>query len=251
MKPQMKSQWDCVLQNLGDWQGSFTQLSPAGELIEEVPSLISLQGINDNRAIHLVLRRFYAANPDQPHELVMDFSTAGAGALFFESGAFSEGGIYYSTGLKFGAELGFIHQDRRLRLVQIFDSNSQCSRLTLIRERRVGSDAPERPPLSLSDWSGNWQGETTTLYPNSSDCEVLPISRADAAQAEFQQEGLTYQALCLPDGAISICPVQLAVGQAFTLEAGWLLQPNLRQRLIRRYGADGKWLSVTWTVEQR
>ncbi|NJM69861.1 MAG: DUF3598 family protein [Scytonema sp. RU_4_4] len=31
----MKSQWDCVLQNLGEWQGSFTHVSPQGELVED------------------------------------------------------------------------------------------------------------------------------------------------------------------------------------------------------------------------
>jgi len=90
----MKSQWDCVLQNLGEWQGSFTHFSPQGVLQEDIPSLISLQGIDDNRAIHLVLKRF-CLTPDStervPKEMVVDFSALGRGALFFETGAFSEG----------------------------------------------------------------------------------------------------------------------------------------------------------------
>jgi hypothetical protein len=45
------SQWDCVLQNLGEWQGSFTQISPAGEVLKDTPSLISLQGIDNNRTL--------------------------------------------------------------------------------------------------------------------------------------------------------------------------------------------------------
>ncbi|NMG18657.1 DUF3598 family protein [Brasilonema bromeliae] len=30
----MKSQWDCVLQKLGEWHGSFTRVSPQGKLME-------------------------------------------------------------------------------------------------------------------------------------------------------------------------------------------------------------------------
>jgi hypothetical protein len=63
----VKSQWECVLQNLGEWQGSFTRLLPTGEEIEDTPSLISLTGVDDNRlsrgqatpTIHLALTRYY------------------------------------------------------------------------------------------------------------------------------------------------------------------------------------------------
>lgn len=27
----MRSQWECLLENLGEWQGSFTRFSPQGE----------------------------------------------------------------------------------------------------------------------------------------------------------------------------------------------------------------------------
>jgi len=60
----------------------------------QTTSLISLAGVDDNRAIRLVLKRF-CLTPDStervPKEMVVDFSALGRGALFFETGAFSEG----------------------------------------------------------------------------------------------------------------------------------------------------------------
>lgn len=276
----MKSQWECVLQNLGEWQGSFTQLSPDGEMLKDIPSLISLKGVNHNQAIHLLLQRFYPDEagviPTQPHELVRDFSTTGPGSLFFESGAFSEGSIYFSTGLKFGAEFAFIHADRRMRLVQMFNSNSQLDQLTLIRERRVGTDAPERPILQLDQLLGEWQGEAITLYPNSSEQAQFSTTfrlfwndghliqqvsnpqtderlmlQLNGAKLCFEQNGVPFQSLLLPDGASATCPTEIRPGYAFFLETAWLLQPHLRQRMIRHYGADGKWMSATFITEQK
>ncbi|MBF2047136.1 MAG: DUF3598 family protein [Elainella sp. C42_A2020_010] len=131
----MKSQWKYVLQNLGEWQGSFTQLSPTGEILKQIPSLISLRGVNNNQSIHLRLQRYCPdesdAVPAQPHELVRDFSTTGAGALFFESDAFSEGSSYFATGIQFGAEFAFIYNDRRMSTVAIEEFTESAIALIL------------------------------------------------------------------------------------------------------------------------
>ena len=63
-------------------------------------------------------------------------------------------------------ELGLIAGDRRLRLVEQFDSESQLTRLTLIREHRQGTPAADRPPLTVEQLLGDWQGEAVTLYPD-------------------------------------------------------------------------------------
>ena len=93
----MKSQWECVLENLGEWVGSFTTVTPQGELIEDIPSMIKLTGIRDNQAVHLVLNRFYPlpnSTEKYAKEVVWDFSTPpGIGAIYFETGAFSSGGL--------------------------------------------------------------------------------------------------------------------------------------------------------------
>ena len=285
----MKSQWDCVLQNLGEWQGSFSHFSPQGVLQEDVPSLIALEGRDDNRVIHLVLKRFYLA-PDStervPKEMVVDFSAPGLGALFFETGAFSEGSIHFAPQGRFGAESCLVDQNRRLRLVMLFDA-SRFSKLTLIREQRVGTDVPEQPLLKLEDLLGEWRGQQVTRYfaketvdrqssnvrlgqqgagfvqqsdetGRSTPCEYLQES-AQSSAFEFELEGQVYQTLLLPDGASATCPKQITEGNPFFLEIGWLRPPisslkNVptdRQRLIRQYNEQGEWVSLTWVTEQR
>jgi Domain of unknown function (DUF3598) len=260
------SQWESVLQNLGEWRGSFTMLSPTGELQEDIPSLISLQGVDENRSIHLELNRYYpvAGAPEREHrQLVLDFSAPGAGAVFFETGAFSEGSLFLSP-TRFGAENCLVDGDRRLRLVQMFEQN-QFLRLTLIREQRVGTDAPEQAPLELADLLGEWQGEAVTLSPGRSSAERRSVSWTMTRQSEthivldagvtasvnrpglqFERQGQIYQTLLLPDGGFSISPVAIAPGKAFSLESGWLRSPTVLQRLIRDYNDKGEWNGSTW-----
>jgi hypothetical protein len=292
----MKNQWECVLQNLGGWQGSFTRLSPQGEVLEDVPSQITLTGINHNQAIHLVLRREYAvpgSSDRSPQEMVFDFSAPGVGALFFETGAFSEGPLHFSSGSPFGAEFCLIDGDgapgdRRMRLIQQYKAG-MLDRQTLVREQRIGTDAPERSPLQLSDLLGNWHGTAITLYPQNAQppsvadtsLQLAPIT--DTQLSHQSQWGdleetwtsaivpptsiitspphhLTtpphlhtqpYQTILLPDAASSTCPTQITPNQPFFLEVGWLLQPTLRQRLVRRYTATGQWESLTLIQENR
>jgi Domain of unknown function (DUF3598) len=283
----VKSQWDCVLQNLGEWQGSFTRLSPTGEEIEDIPSSITLTGVDENRlsrgqatpTIHLALTRHYpdADGIPQPQEMAFDFSEPSAGAIFFETGAFSEGSPYLRIGVPGGAEFAFRHEDRRLRLIQQFDRDGSLFRLTLIREGRVGTNAPERPPLDLAGLEGVWQGKAVTLYPSSTQVVELPttqtlvlrddrivtLSQNIGSQvtestlticAEADRIRLTNQStqvVLLPDAAYALCPTQIEPGIAISLEVGWSIAPNVRQRLIRTYTDRGEWLSLTFIIESR
>lgn len=63
----------------------------------------------------------------------------------------------------FGAESCLVDQNRRLRVVMLFDA-SRFSKLTLIREQRVGTDAPEQPLLKLEDFLGEWRGQKVRQY---------------------------------------------------------------------------------------
>jgi hypothetical protein len=185
--------------------------------------------------------------------MAIDLSAPGAGALFFETGAFSEGGIYFTNHAKFGTEFCLItpSKDRRLRLVQMFDDTGKFDRLTLIREQRVGSNAPERPSLLLNDLLGTWQGAATILKPQRTATETVIRETIQTEQLEFEQDGLSYRTLLLPDGAFATCPIQITAGRAFSLEMGWLLAPHLRQRLIRQYDATGSWIALMLMIETR
>jgi hypothetical protein len=279
----MKSQWECVLENIGEWVGSFTTVTPTGELIEDIPSIITLEGIRDNQAIHLVLKRFYPlpnSTERYPKEVVWDFSTPpGVGAIYFETGAFSSGVIAVSSGVKSIFEFSLVAGDRRFRMIQMFDLNQQLDRLTYVREYRQGTNLAERPQLIIADLLGKWQGRSIALYADDRSSSTMDIDStftisdtgyqlisdgssiglkvandnltANLLQFTDERDRQSYQMLLLPDGGYAIIPTQIGLGQPFHLEIGWIHQPGKRQRLVRQYDSTGKWQSVTFITEVR
>jgi len=270
------TQWNCLLQNLGEWEGSFTRFSAQGDEMEDTPTVVSLEGLNDNQTIRQIIRRLTPA----PNEKVLEYSTLGRGILFFEDGAFSQGSLQFAPFSEFGAELGLIYGDRRLRLVQLFNRQSQCDRVTLIREHRAGTTTSDLAPLTVDNLVGIWNGEATTLYPDwrepstfssrlqiqregdrllqrlsfgsgASDQAIASVAEIDGNRLTFTQSVQPVQVVLLPNGASSNCPIQIKSGEAFFLEVGWLIQPNLRQRMIRSYSDKGEWLSLTLVTEQK
>jgi Domain of unknown function (DUF3598) len=63
--------------------------------------------------------------------------------------------MQFSPLAEFGAEFGFIEGDCRLRLVTMFDTDSNLARITLIREVRQNTTEVARSPLSLDLLLGN------------------------------------------------------------------------------------------------
>lgn len=275
----MRSQWDCLLQNLGEWQGSFTRFSPQGEQLEDTPTVVSFEMLNDHKTMRQIVRRL---PPNQPiDEKILEYSSLGRNILFLENGAFSLGSIQWGPFSEFGAELGLIEGDRRLRLVQLFDRTSQLERLTLIREQLAGTNTPARPHLTVEQLLGEWQGEAVTVYPDFRASETYPTvlkihqensdslvqqltfgtgnaARTITSKAQingsvltFTESALPTQVLLLPDGASANCPLQIKPGHFFILEVGWLVQPNKRQRLIRTYSDKGEWVNLTLVTEQK
>ncbi|HEY9611790.1 DUF3598 family protein, partial [Allocoleopsis sp.] len=239
----MLSQWQCLLKNVGEWQGSFTHFSPQGQYIEDTPTVVSLEGLNNNQTIRQIVRYL---PPDQAvDEKVLEYSSLNRSILFLENGAFSQGSIQWGPFSEFGAEFGLIQGNRRLRLVQLFNKESQLAQLTLIREKLAGTDAPERPPLTLEQLLGEWQGEAVTIYPDWRSPDTYPThleiqredsespkgttrsdrivqqltfgggasartirstAKVDGSILHFDQSPLPTQVLLLPDGASSNCP---------------------------------------------
>jgi hypothetical protein len=276
----MATQWDYLFKNLGAWQGSFTQLSPQGEVLEDTPTIVSFTGLNQNQTMRQVVQRYSSDGNEVVDEKVFEYSSLGKGILFFENGAFSQGSIQLAPYSEFGAELGLIVGNRRLRLVQLFDRTGTLDRFTLIREKLANTDPPERPSLQLEDLLGEWQGEATTIYPDwrSSDTTTMSLKLrqegdrltqeltfgsgasqqtiASTAQIEgsrlyFDGSNPPVQVLLLPDKASATSPLSVKVGQPLFLEVGWLVEPELRQRMIRRYDSKGAWVSLTLVIEQK
>ena len=84
----MRSQWECLLQNLGCWQGSFTRLSTKGEILEDIPSETSLELKEDNQTVRQVVRRFY---DDQPQDLVLEYRSLNKSTTFLKMELFPKG----------------------------------------------------------------------------------------------------------------------------------------------------------------
>lgn len=269
------SQWTNLLQNLGAWQGSFTRLSPQGEIQEDIPTLVTLEGMNDHQSIRQTIQHF-STTGEVVQEKVLEYSSLNRGILFFENGAFSQGSIQFAPFSEFGAELGFIDGNRRLRLVQLFDTHSNLSRLTLIREHRLNTPASERPPLTVEMLLGEWQGEAVTIYPDWRNADTYPTTLSINLEGDrlsqhlktpqfeltstaningstllFDQKEHQVQVLLLADGASSTTPLTIPKNYPFFLEAGWLIADNLRQRLIRSYDAKGGWTSLTLVTERK
>lgn len=270
------AQWDNLLRHLGTWQGYFTRLSPQGAIAANIPSLVTLEGLNQNQTIRQTIQQFSPETGDLQQNRVLEYSALNRSTLFFENGAFSQGSIQFGPFSEFGAELGFIQADRRLRLVQLFDKESRLSSFTLIREHRQHIPMFDRPPLTLEMLLGEWQGEAVTLYPDwrtpsrySTALSIWQVGdrlhhRLTAPQIEltstaqingsillFDQGKHPVQVLLLPDGASSNTPLTIPKGQPFFLEAGWLIEENLRQRLIRSYDAKGEWSNLTLIIERK
>jgi hypothetical protein len=59
------------------------------------------------------------------------------------------------------------------------------------------------------------------------------------------------QLLCLPGGASALVPQQIQPRTPFVFEAGWLVEPSLRKRMVRSYGDKGEWVSITVVTERK
>jgi hypothetical protein len=271
----MRSQWECFLQNLGIWEGSFTNFSPQGTFIKDIPSRLTLEGFDDNQKVKLTLCR------QESNDVVLNFTPQGIGGiLFLPNGSFSQGVVQFSPVSQFGGELALIHENRRLRVVQLFDTSSQLSSITLIREHRAGTEftQPQRPQLTIEQLLGEWQGEAVTIYPdlrpsstytttmqlqldntgkllqtlNFANQTITSTGTINGNQILFEQNPQNpVQVLMLPDGASATAPLKAQLGQSLFLEVGWLIAPTLRQRMIRSYNEKGEWVSLTLVTERK
>ncbi|NES07282.1 MAG: DUF3598 family protein [Okeania sp. SIO2F4] len=280
----MKTQWENFLQNLGEWHGSFTNISAKGEILKDTPSILILESLDDqNKQVRLTLRRFnsFAKTPESKvDEIVSEYQTLGRNLLFFENGAFSKGVIQIAPFSINGAEFGFVNKNRRLRLVELFNKDGNFDKLTLIREKRAGTDASENPPLTVDALLGKWHGEAITMYPDLREPDTYPTqmelnidntgrlvqeitfgdthpktltstARIEGSILHFDQSSQPVKIVLLPDGASATLPVKIELRKPLFFELGWLIEPQLRQRLIRSYNDKGEWVSSTLVTEEK
>jgi hypothetical protein len=275
----MASNWENFLQNLGEWRGSFTKISCNGEILASTPSILNLEAFDNNQAVLFRLRRFDSSNYDSLpiQDYQQEYRYLGKENIFFATGAFSKGTLQLAPFSEFGAEYGFVDDDRRSRLVQLYDKEGNFINLTLIREFRSSTDAYERPQLTVEQLIGNWQGQAYTVYSDLRQSAIFPTylevkkigdgyleqklsfqsqiitakARIEGNKIISETEGVPRQILLLPDGTSSNVPLQLPLRKPFFVEAGWLVRENERQRLIRSYNEKGEWISSTHVLEYK
>jgi hypothetical protein len=275
----MASNWENFLQNLGEWRGSFTKISCNGEILASTPSILNLEAFDNNQAVLFRLRRFDSSNYDSLpiQDYQQEYRYLGKENIFFATGAFSKGTLQLAPFSEFGAEYGFVDDDRRSRLVQLYDKEGNFINLTLIREFRSSTNAYERPQLTVEQLIGTWQGQAHTVYSDLRQSEVFPTyleiqkigdgyleqklsfqsqiitakARIEGNKIISETEGVPRQILLLPDGTSSNVPLQLPLRKPFFVEAGWLVRANERQRLIRSYSEKGEWISSTHVTEYK
>jgi Domain of unknown function (DUF3598) len=273
----MNSNWDNFLKNLGEWQGSFTNISPDGQILVSTPSILNLEGLEDNKLVRFRVRRYADGSKEPTTDYEEDYRTMGRQNIFFDTGAFSKGTIQIAPFVEFGAEYGFVDGDRRLRFVQLFDTEGNFIKLVLIREFRSGSNASERPALTVDQLLGHWVGTAITAYADLRNPDTyatsLEIRQIDSDRLEQQlrfgdriissigrigQNKLLFEEgpnpreiLLLPDGGSSNLPLKIKLREPVMVEAGWLVKDDERQRLIRSYNDKGEWVSSTHIIERR
>jgi hypothetical protein len=267
------SQWECLLKNSGTWLGSFTRLAPNGQVISDTPTVVSLHPSDDGKTMRQTVQRHPGQAAEEPAQ-TFEYRSLSRSILFFNNGEFSQGSMQYGPFSQFGAEFGFIEGDRRLRMVQLFNTEGHLDSMTLIREQRQGSTATERPALTVEQLIGLWRGEAITLYADLRSpttcrttlsikqegdrlCQTLlwrdryitSEARIEGSILRFTQGSYPIQLILLPDGASGTTPLKIPTRRSFFLEVGWLVRPDLRQRLIRSYDDRGGWMSLTLVTE--
>jgi Domain of unknown function (DUF3598) len=275
----MENNWENFLRNLGEWHGSFTSVSLKGELLESTPSILTLEGFEDNKLVRFRLRRFSSADYSEPalSDYSQDYRSLGKQAIFFETGAFSKGTMQVAPSSEFGAEYGFVAENRRLRFVQLYDKQGDLNNLILIREFRVNTNASERHPLTVDQLLGQWTGTACTAYSewqSSETCTTFSelkdmgagyfqqhlsmgsLTRTSTVRTEgntlhIESEPCPRKILLLSDGCAIDSPLHIIHRQSFFVEMNWLVQENERQRLIRNYNEKGEWISATHIIEHR
>lgn len=273
----MATNWENFIKNAGEWRGSFTRITPDGEILNSTLSILNLEPFDNNQAVLFRLRRFDSSNYDTPpiQDYQQEYRSLDRHNIFFNTGAFSKGTLQLAPFTEFGAEYGFVDDNRRSRFVQLYDQQGKFSSLTLIREFRNQTKASERPPLTIPQLIGNWQGQAHTFYadlrPSEKFTTNLEIKQTEDGYLEqklsfgsqvisskgiisgnkiiFNNQEIQREILLLPDGGSNNVPLQLPLRKPFFVEVGWLVRDNERQRLIRNYNDKGEWFSSTHVIE--
>ena len=250
----MLDQWMLLLRNAGEWRGSFDTLDRHLQLTKRQPSILSLEAGPSGVPINLTLL-FWPSDPpigadpysgEPAKRIAQSFSSPDPDLVFFSTGSFCRGTPQVSTWSRLYAEFGFLHADRRHRLVLLWDAADRFDHLVLIREFRAGTSATENPALTGVQLLGTWQAQDVSLDRDGSQIEAAPSTSLLQLQPEHLA-GVTW----LPDGGGFRVPQRIDQHQPFKVEALWMATPQRLEWIQRCYGEGGSWLSTSHRLLQR
>ena len=271
----MRSQWECLQQNIGIWHGAFLQFSPEGEQIKETPSVLTLKETEPNQIIELILEREPDDGPKKVNRLTFTVPGPAPATYFFEDGSFSQGASQWSAFGQFPTEFSLKVGDKRVRFVVMYESTqsytSKVKYVTLICETQSDGSQFVDGKLTATQLAGTCEGKATVLDSRTGDfvmgeshwsfddklslvskeqfsggAHSLRMTCGKAAetclvlQPESENE-LTYQLMLLPKGAYCLLPREIKREKAFRIEVGWVSEVGMRSRFIRYYDTRGVW----------
>ena len=80
---------------------------------------------------------------------------------------------------------------------------------------------------------------------------ISSSARIDGSVLHFNEGASPVQVVLLPDGGSCTLPVKIELRKPIFFEAGWLVEPDLRFRMIRSYNDRGEWVSLTLVTERK
>ncbi|MCS7001321.1 MAG: DUF3598 family protein [Dehalococcoidia bacterium] len=197
---------------------------------------------------------------------------------FFPGDAsFSNGYHHLLPNTPFLSEQGFVVGDRKRRVIVMYAPTGEMRMIVAIRETRGGPivEDDNRTP-GEADLMGVWRGEARMIGPGSDTEARVPTElsferRGDGVMRHSSIGGETTslsgegaapvydlaggrRLAFLPGDMTLLYPIQIPVGasdRAFTVEIGWLEQPDRYRRVIRQYNEFGVWEKSVLTVETR
>ncbi len=160
----------------------------------------------------------------------------------------------------------------------MFPRQPQLGSLTLMPEQLQGTKPTPRPALTLDQLVGTWLGEAVTVFPDWQPEQTIPTQLSVGKlthdrleqtlrygqgppictrgqhvgnRLKFNQGQQPVTVLLLDHGASATFPSSIQPGKPLFLEIGWLITPDLRQRLMRTYDPRGTLATMTLITEQR
>lgn len=192
-----KSQWDCIRENIGVWNGAFLQFSMDGELQKDTPSVLTLAETEPDKTMSLTLERMPDGEPKKFNNLTFTYPGPAPYTYFFESGAFSQGSSQWSSFGQFLAEFSMKVGDRRIRFVVAYESTpsytSTIKYVTLICETQSGGTQFKADPISAEQLLGTWQGSGESLDVCTRSFEKKNRSRCQFGFVSNHQQQLALQ----------------------------------------------------------